>query len=67
MTTWCGNAWSQSDQGMLKRVFKKCRINVALDGSEKEQVHIEKISDYVMPNIREDYDEYELVESGNGS
>ena len=67
MTTWCGNAWSQTDQGMVKRVFKKCGINAALDGSENEQLHIEKISDYVMPNIRDDYDEYELVESGNGS
>ena len=40
---------------MVKRSFKKCRINVNIDGSENALVHLEGISEYVMPEADEEF------------
>ena len=40
---------------MVKRSFKKCGINVNIDGSENALVHLEGISEYVMPEADEEF------------
>ena len=51
LTRWVGNTWDHicSNREMVKRSFKKCGINVNIDGSENALVHLEGISEYVMP------------------
>lgn len=39
---------------MVKRSFKKCGINVNIDGSENALVHVEGISEYAMPEPDEE-------------
>ena len=39
----------------MKRSFKKCGINVNIDGSENALVHLEGISEYVMPEADEEF------------
>lgn len=54
---WVGNAWDHicSNTAMVKRSFKKCGINVNIDGSENALVHLEGISEYVMPEADEEF------------
>ena len=40
---------------MVKRSFKKCGINVNIDGSENALVHLKGISEYVMPEADEEF------------
>ena len=40
---------------MVKCSFKKCGINVNIDGSENALVHLEGISEYVMPEADEEF------------
>ncbi|KAM7450086.1 hypothetical protein ABFA07_002190 [Porites harrisoni] len=40
---------------MVKRSFKKCGINVNIHGSENALVHLEGISEYVMPEADEEF------------
>ena len=40
---------------MVKRSFKKCGINVNIDGSENALVHLEGISEYVIPEADEEF------------
>ena len=39
----------------MKRSFKKCGINVNIDGSENALVHLEGISEYVMREADEEF------------
>ena len=39
----------------MKRSFKKCGINVNIDGSENALVHLQGISEYVMPEAGEEF------------
>ena len=57
LTTWVGNAWDEvcSNKEMLQRSFKKCGINIKEDGSENTLVHIEGISEYVMPEADKEF------------
>ena len=56
---------------MLQRSFKRCGINIKDNGSENALVHIEGISEYVMPEADKkfqqatdaeetDWEQYEL-------
>lgn len=51
LTTWGGNEWDEvcSNNEMLQHSFKKGGINIKEDGSENALVHIEGISEYVLP------------------
>ena len=40
---------------MVKRSFKKCGINVNIDGSENALVHLKGISEYMMPEADEEF------------
>lgn len=53
LTKWVGNAWDEvcSNKEMRKRSFRKCGINIKEYGRENALVHIEGISEYVMPEI----------------
>lgn len=57
LTRWVENAWDHicSNTEMVKRSFKKCGINVNIDGSENALVHLEGISEYVMPEADEEF------------
>ena len=57
LTRWVGNAWDHicSNREMVKRSFKKCGIKVNIDGSENALVHLEGISEYVMPEADEEF------------
>lgn len=56
LTRWVGNAWDHiSNTAMVKRSFKKCGINVNIHGSENALVHLEGISEYVMPEADEEF------------
>ena len=43
-------------------VFKKCRITTALDGSENDQVNMEKLSNCIISDDYDDDNDYELLE-----
>ena len=57
LTKWVGNAWDEvcSNKEMLQRSFKKCVINIKEDGSKNALVHIEGISEYVMPEADKEF------------
>ena len=57
LTRWVGNARDHicSNREIVKRSFKKCGINVNIDGSENASVHHEGISEYVMPEADEEF------------
>ena len=59
---------------MIIRSFKKCGITTAVDGSEDDQVNVEGIKSYVMPQPEEEFhletfssDESEEEESNSSS
>ena len=54
-TRWVANAWSYIC--IVKRGYKKCGINVALDGNENPLVNIEGLPDYGIPigDLSEEY------------
>ena len=58
-THWIANAWSYIClyKNIVKRGFKKCGINVALDGNENSLVNIEGLPDYEIPigDLSEEY------------
>ena len=64
-TRWVANSWSYicSNKDIVKRGFKKCGINVALDGSENSLVNIEGLPDYKVPSIGDLSQEYTLEDS----
>ena len=44
-----------SNKEMLRRSFKKCGINIKENGSENASVHIEGITEYVMPEADKEF------------
>lgn len=57
LTRWVGDAWDHicSNTEKVERSFKKCGVNVNIDGSENALVHLEGISEYVMPEGDEEF------------
>ena len=49
MTKWRGKAWENISRSSVLRGFKKCGLSTDVDGSENQEVHIEKIPGYQMP------------------
>ena len=68
MTKWCGEAWEITSRSPVVGGFEKCGLSTNVDGSENQEVHIEKIPDYQMPldddEFNEDLDDD--VESDDG-
>ena len=52
---------------MLQRSFKKCGINIKEDGSENVLVHIEGISEYVMPEVDKEFHLDTATDEGDDS
>ena len=50
LTKWVADAWDNVDPAVIICGVKKCGYSVALDGSENDEVHIEKLNEYIMPN-----------------
>ena len=65
LTKWVADAWDNVDPAVIIRGFKKCAYSVALDGSENDEVHIEKLDEYIMPNPSDEdgREEYTLLDS----
>ena len=70
MTKWCGEAWEITSRNSVVRGFEKCGLSTNVDGSENQEVHIEKIPDYQMPldddEFNKDYTLDDDVESDDG-
>ena len=62
MTKWVGKAWFKVGEmkDSIIRSFKKCGLSVALDGSENDEVSIEGLSEYQMPPVFVQDNEYVL-------
>ena len=54
---WVGNAWDQicSNGEMVKCSYKKCGMNVYIDGSENLLLHLKGIIEYVLPKPNEKF------------
>lgn len=57
LTRWVGNTWDLicSNREMVKCSFNKCGIDVNIDGSKNALVHLQGISEYVMPEADEEF------------
>ena len=59
MTKWVADAWGKVDPAVICG-FKKCSYSVAIDGSENDDVNIERV-ECTMPNPA-DEEEYSLLD-----
>ena len=57
-----GEAWENIQHDTVVCGFKKCGSTTALDGSENDQVNIEKLPNYIMSDDYDDDNDYELLE-----
>ena len=55
MTKWVAEAWKEIDRNKetVIRSFKKCDVSLTLDGKENDEINIEGIPDYEMPQADE--------------
>ena len=51
MTKWVAEAWKEINRNKetVIRSFKKCDVSLTLDGKENDEINIEGIPDYEMP------------------
>ena len=55
MTKWVAEAWNEINRNKetVIRSFKKCDVSLTLDGRENDEINIEGIPDYEMPQAYE--------------
>lgn len=55
MTKWVAEAWKEINRNKetVIRSFKKCGVSLTLDGKENDEINIEGIPDYEMPQADE--------------
>ena len=55
LTKWVAEAWKEIDRNKetVIRSFKKCDVSLTLDGKENDEINIEGIPDYEMPQADE--------------
>ena len=55
MTKWVAEAWKEINRNKetVIRSFKKCGLSLTLDGKENDEINIEGIPDYEMPQADE--------------
>ena len=63
---WIEQAWEEvaANKDMVIRGFKKCRVFVAIDGSEHNEIHIKDLEDY---DVESDDDPFVSSEDGSES
>ena len=55
MTKWVAEAWKEINRNKETVItsFKKCDVSLTLDGKENDEINIEGIPDYEMPQADE--------------
>ena len=56
LTKWIGQAWEEvvAKKDMVIRGFKKCRVSVAIDGSEDGEINIKELENYEVESDDDD-------------